>query len=57
MVSLESLLYAASVDIVFVGHMNAYERSTRVYNGKSEPCGPIQLIIGNGGNKEGIATR
>ncbi|KAF5781551.1 putative Acid phosphatase [Helianthus annuus] len=54
---MEPLLYAAGVDIVFAGHVHAYERSKRVYNGKSDPCGPVHITIGDGGNKEGLANR
>lgn len=57
METLEPLLYAANVDLVFAGHVHAYERSKRVYNGKSDPCGPIHITIGDGGNREGLATR
>ncbi|XP_068638806.1 purple acid phosphatase 18-like [Aristolochia californica] len=57
MAVMEPLLYAAGVDIVFTGHVHAYERSTRVYNGKRDPCGPVHITIGDGGNREGLAQR
>ncbi|KAH7680635.1 Acid phosphatase protein [Dioscorea alata] len=53
--SLESLLYAARVDLVFAGHVHAYERFTRIYDNKADPCGPMYITIGDGGNREGLA--
>lgn len=55
-IAMEPLLYAANVDIVFAGHVHAYERFTRVYNNKADPCGPIYITIGDGGNREGLAS-
>ncbi|KAL0311026.1 UNVERIFIED_CONTAM: Purple acid phosphatase 18 [Sesamum angustifolium] len=55
--TMEPLLYAAGVDIVFAGHVHAYERSSRVYNGKSDPCGAVHITIGDGGNREGLARK
>ncbi|KAG9454072.1 hypothetical protein H6P81_006976 [Aristolochia fimbriata] len=57
MATMEPLLYAAGVDIVFAGHVHAYERSMRVYNGKKDPCGPVHITIGDGGNREGLAQK
>ncbi|OMO71472.1 hypothetical protein COLO4_28226 [Corchorus olitorius] len=57
MAAMEPLLYAAGVDIVFAGHVHAYERSKRVNNGKSDPCGAVHITIGDGGNKEGLAQK
>uniref|UniRef100_A0A0D3FVK7 Purple acid phosphatase n=1 Tax=Oryza barthii TaxID=65489 RepID=A0A0D3FVK7_9ORYZ len=65
--AMERLLYEARVDIVFAGHVHAYERfvssilisaiarTTRVYNNKANPCGPVHITIGDGGNREGLA--
>ncbi|XVF76230.1 hypothetical protein PTKIN_Ptkin13bG0249500 [Pterospermum kingtungense] len=53
--SMEELLYKARVDVVFAGHVHAYERFTRVYNGKADNCGPVHITIGDGGNREGLA--
>ncbi|XP_043697690.1 purple acid phosphatase 22-like [Telopea speciosissima] len=53
--AMEGLLYKARVDIVFVGHVHAYERFTRVFNNTANQCGPMHVTIGDGGNKEGLA--
>ncbi|KAK7396673.1 hypothetical protein VNO78_17830 [Psophocarpus tetragonolobus] len=53
--SLEKLLYLARVDLVFAGHVHAYERFTRIYNNKADSCGPMYVTIGDGGNREGLA--
>ncbi|KAK4576180.1 hypothetical protein RGQ29_026929 [Quercus rubra] len=55
MAAMESLLYAASVDMVLSGHVHAYERSKRVNNGRPDPCGAVHITIGDGGNREGLA--
>ncbi|KAL2245318.1 UNVERIFIED_CONTAM: Purple acid phosphatase 18 [Sesamum indicum] len=55
METMEPLLHAACVDIVFAGHVHAYERSKRVFNGRSDRCGAVHITIGDGGNKEGLA--
>ncbi|XP_019165536.1 PREDICTED: purple acid phosphatase 2-like [Ipomoea nil] len=55
------------VDVVFAGHVHAYERSERIsnvayniVNGKCTPVrnqsAPIYITIGDGGNHEGLAT-
>ncbi|XP_076886400.1 putative purple acid phosphatase 20 [Bidens hawaiensis] len=55
--SMEDLLYNARVDIVFAGHVHAYERFTRVYKQNADKCGPVHITIGDGGNREGLSTR
>ncbi|KAL0306378.1 UNVERIFIED_CONTAM: Purple acid phosphatase 18 [Sesamum radiatum] len=55
METMEPLLHAAGVDVVFAGHVHAYERSNRVFNGRSNRCGAVHITIGDGGNKEGLA--
>ncbi|WOG92087.1 hypothetical protein DCAR_0311345 [Daucus carota subsp. sativus] len=57
MSAMEPLLYAAGADIVLAGHVHAYERSKRVYQGKSDPCGAVHITIGDGGNQEGLANK
>ncbi|KAJ4980386.1 hypothetical protein NE237_031223 [Protea cynaroides] len=53
--AMEGLLYQARVDVVFAGHVHAYERFTRVYNNDTNQCGPVYVTIGDGGNREGLA--
>ncbi|KAK4432550.1 Purple acid phosphatase 22 [Sesamum alatum] len=55
--AMERTLYEARVDVVFAGHVHAYERFTRIYDGKADHCGPVHVTIGDGGNREGLATR
>ncbi|URD79865.1 Calcineurin-like phosphoesterase [Musa troglodytarum] len=66
--AMESLLYRARVDVVFAGHVHAYERfqneseltalvQTRAYDNKANPCGPAYITIGDGGNREGLALQ
>ncbi|KAI4376693.1 hypothetical protein MLD38_014427 [Melastoma candidum] len=56
------------VDVVFAGHVHAYERSYRISNihynvtsGYSYPipnnAAPIYITVGDGGNQEGLAGR
>lgn len=52
-VNVESLLYAAKADIVFAGHVHAYERTESVYKEKLRCDGPVFITIGDGGNHEG----
>ncbi|KAJ7549714.1 hypothetical protein O6H91_04G020100 [Diphasiastrum complanatum] len=55
--SMEELLYKYGVDAVFTGHVHAYERSNRVYNYEYDPCGPVHITIGDGGNREAMAIQ
>ncbi|KAK9726551.1 hypothetical protein RND81_05G222800 [Saponaria officinalis] len=54
-VATEGLLYSYGVDIVFNGHVHAYERSNRVYNYTLDKCAPIHITVGDGGNREKMA--
>ncbi|PKI57589.1 hypothetical protein CRG98_022060 [Punica granatum] len=54
-VAMEDLLYDYGVDIVFNGHVHAYERSNRVYNYTLDQCGPVHIAVGDGGNREKMA--
>lgn len=38
------------------GHVHAYERMHRVLNGCANPCAPIYLNLGDGGNREGAQS-
>jgi acid phosphatase type 7 len=55
---MESMLYNAGVDLVFAGHVHAYERFHRVYNNAVDTTGkaPYYITIGDGGNREGLAS-
>ncbi|KAK6139979.1 hypothetical protein DH2020_026292 [Rehmannia glutinosa] len=54
---MEDVLYGARVDVVFAGHVHAYERFVRVYKDKANNCGPVYITAGAGGNREGLALR
>ncbi|XP_039050914.1 purple acid phosphatase 15-like [Hibiscus syriacus] len=54
-VEMEELLYKHGVDTVFNGQVNAYERSNRVYNYTLDPCGPVHITVGSGGNEKNLA--
>lgn len=54
--TMESLLYQYGVDVVFAGHVHAYERSSRVYQGRLNNLGPVYINIGDGGNREGLSN-
>ncbi|KAL7597341.1 hypothetical protein Lser_V15G29565 [Lactuca serriola] len=56
-VAMEELLYNAGVDIIFNGHVHAYERTNRVYNYTLDPCGPVHITVGDGGNREKMAVK
>ncbi|XP_031111441.1 purple acid phosphatase 23 [Ipomoea triloba] len=51
---MEEVLYQYGVDIIFSGHVHAYERMNRVYNYTLDPCGPVYIIVGDGGNIEKV---
>nr|XP_029123553.1 purple acid phosphatase 23 isoform X2 [Elaeis guineensis] len=51
---MEALLYQHGVDIVFSGHVHAYERMNRVFNYTLDRCGPVYITVGDGGNIEQI---
>ncbi|KAL6995745.1 hypothetical protein U1Q18_005881 [Sarracenia purpurea var. burkii] len=64
----ESWFVEYKVDVVFAGHVHAYERSERVsniayniVNGLCTPTidhsAPVYITIGDGGNQEGLATQ
>lgn len=51
---MEELLYQHRVDIIFAGHVHAYERMNRIYNYTLDPCGAVYITIGDGGNIEKV---
>jgi acid phosphatase type 7 len=53
--SLEPLLLEHGADLVFTGHVHAYERTARVARRKRHGCGPAHIVVGDGGNREGLA--
>ncbi|XP_054782629.1 purple acid phosphatase 22-like [Prosopis cineraria] len=55
--AMEELLYNARVDLVFSGHVHAYERFSRIYDDRADSCGPMYVTIGDGGNREGLALK
>jgi len=55
--ALEDLIHEYRVDIMFAGHVHAYERSYRVYKGqRDDQHGCYYVTIGDGGNREGLAS-
>lgn len=52
--TLEPLFYQYGVDLVLTGHEHNYERSYPVYLDKPDNCGPTYIVIGDGGNEEGV---
>jgi len=38
-----------------IEQVHAYERSNRVYNYTLDPCGPVYITVGDGGNTEKMA--
>ena len=53
----EATLVAAQVDLVLAGHVHAYERFTNIVNNTADSAGPVYITIGDGGNREGLATK
>lgn len=52
--AMENVLYASGVDVILNGHLHVYERTSPVYNFQLDECGPVNIIIGDGGNIEGV---
>jgi predicted phosphodiesterase len=51
--SMEELFYHNNVNIVFSGHIHAYERTYPVYRNQTDIYGTVYITIGDGGNLEG----
>ncbi len=51
----EPIFYKYGVNIVFTGHVHAYERTWPVYANEINPNAPVYIVIGDGGNNEGHA--
>ena len=55
---MEPVLFAHGVDLVFAGHVHAYERMFPVYANITNKTGaPTYINIGDGGNREGPADK
>eukprot|EP00891_Asterochloris_glomerata_P007273 jgi/Astpho2/7273/fgenesh1_pg.00113_%23_79_t len=54
--AMEQLLYDNGVDIFFSGHIHAYERTNRVFNYTLDPCGIAHIMVGDGGDVEGLSV-
>jgi hypothetical protein len=54
---MEPLFYKYNVNIVFSGHVHAYERSHPVYLNNTNSRAPVYITIGDGGNLEGHARK
>lgn len=52
----ETLLFQYGVSFVFNGHVHAYERSNPVFAYELNPCAPTYVVIGDGGNVEGVSA-
>ena len=53
--AMEDLVVGAGVDLVFAGHVHAYERNDHIVKGAVNATGPVYITIGDGGNREGLA--
>jgi acid phosphatase type 7 len=53
---MEDLLYENGLDLLLAGHVHAYERSVPVLHGRPHRCGATHIVIGDGGNREGLDT-
>jgi len=51
----EKLFYEYNVDVVFSGHVHAYERTVPIYKGVENQKGPVYITNGAGGTQEGLA--
>lgn len=51
--NMETLFYRYGVNLVLNGHVHSYERTKQVYENHTDPCGPVYLNLGDGGNREG----
>ncbi|KAK9802731.1 hypothetical protein WJX73_003992 [Symbiochloris irregularis] len=54
---LEPLMYAYGVDFVFNGHVHSYERFYPVNKWEIDECGYTSIVVGDGGNIEGLTTQ
>ncbi|KAF4320107.1 hypothetical protein BBO99_00002441 [Phytophthora kernoviae] len=52
---MEELFYHYKVDLAIAGHVHAYERSHPVYKEKVQEDGTVYVVLGDAGNREGLA--
>lgn len=58
---MSDLLLLVLIIIIIIIEFHSYSFSLhnqkQVYKDKNDQCGPIHITIGDGGNREGLATR
>lgn len=54
--NMETLFYDHGVNIIFAGHVHAYERSHPTYQNVTNARGSVYINIGDGGNAEGHSS-
>ena len=54
---MEPLFYRHSVNIAFMGHVHAYERTHPVFQNKTNDFGTVYITVGDGGNLEGHSRK
>lgn len=52
--ALEDLVQGA--DLILSGHVHAYERCARAYRWACNASAPVSIVVGDGGNREGLAA-
>ena len=50
MAALEPLMLLHGVDVVFAAHVHTFERTVPMSHGQPDPCGPVYITVGTGGN-------
>ena len=46
----QELFFQHGVNIVLAGHVHSFERTWPVYKNETNPCGPVYINIGDGGD-------
>jgi acid phosphatase type 7 len=54
--SMEELFYKSHVNVVFAGHVHAYERTYPIFRNETRTDGVVYITIGDAGNREGHAN-
>lgn len=54
--SMEEVFFKNHVNLVFTGHVHAYERTYPVFKNETRADGVVYVTIGDGGNREGHAA-